>query len=520
MPNYRKQYINIYLWKIVSILLGFASLFVVVPYLSPNKILYGTYSVCTSLTIFFSYADLGFLSSGAKYAAEYYIKGDYKNEVKVMGFTAFLMMIIFLLIDIVFVVLAITPELLIPELQKGTEQYHIAQMLLALLAGGCPLIILQRVLQIVFMIRVEDYKYQRITIIGSLLRILSVLYFFRDGNYRIVEYYTFYQVVNLLVVIACLLSTRKYGYKIKDLISAFRFDRKIFNDEKSLSFASFLFMISMMLYNEFDQIAISNLYGVEAVALYATAFSIMTFTRTYSGLVYAPFTSRYNHFTGLGNYQGLVDFTGKVIVILGPILVLPLLNVGLYAKPFIISWVGTNYADAYSLVFWMVMSYAVNFITQPLSCYMTATEQNKRIVLGAILLPPVYWVGILLLSQICGLKSFAIMKFLAVAVLVPYYWSVVSNNIRNRSLKFINLKKVVFTLLPPIFISIILSLFLLRIAGYDQSKTSLFVNISIIAIGTIVSLLISLICNVQLRQMTYSYMKSIYHSTSVQRKNN
>ena len=74
-------------------------------------------------------------------------------------------------------------------------------------------------------------------------------------------------------------------------------------------------MISMMLYNELDQIAISNMFGVEIVSIYAIAFSIMTYMRTYSGLIYSPFIARFNHFTGLSNYEGLIRFTKKIILI-------------------------------------------------------------------------------------------------------------------------------------------------------------------------------------------------------------
>lgn len=80
--TYRRNYLLIYFWQSLSILLGFLSLFVVVPYLSSDKILFGIYSVCTSLTIFFSYADLGFVSAGVKYAAEYFIQGNKEKEVK------------------------------------------------------------------------------------------------------------------------------------------------------------------------------------------------------------------------------------------------------------------------------------------------------------------------------------------------------------------------------------------------------------------------------------------------------
>ena len=70
--SYTRNYLNIYLFQTLSIVLGFVSLFVVIPYLSGNKEIYGIYSICISVTVFFSYADLCFLSEVTKYAEECY----------------------------------------------------------------------------------------------------------------------------------------------------------------------------------------------------------------------------------------------------------------------------------------------------------------------------------------------------------------------------------------------------------------------------------------------------------------
>ena len=211
--TYRRNYLLIYFWQSLSILLGFLSLFVVVPYLSSDKILFGIYSVCTSLTIFFSYADLGFVSAGVKYAAEYFIQGNKEKEVKMIGFVAFMMMVMFLIVSLIIVVCATYPKLLIPELQVGSTHFFLARWLLVTLALSCPIIIGQRVLNMIFTIRVEDYKFQRVSILGSLLKIFSVFYFFREGAYQLLEYYVFSQVINFLIVIIALLYIRNYGYK-------------------------------------------------------------------------------------------------------------------------------------------------------------------------------------------------------------------------------------------------------------------------------------------------------------------
>lgn len=507
MNNYRSHYFKIYLWKSISILLGLISMFIVIPYLSSCKTLYGIYSVCTSLTIFFSYADLGFLSSGIKYAAEAYIKGDYNNEVRIVGFTAFFMTLIFMLVDLFILFLAFYPQWLIPELVPDTEQYSIAKSLILLLALGCPLIIGQRVLQIIYIIRVEENKFQRILFFASVLRIISVFFFFRNGSYDIVGYYLFYQIVNLFIIIVAFYDIGRYGYKMRDILNSYKFDKQVFDKEKALSISSFIFMLSMIFYNELDQIAISKMYGVEVVSIYAIAFSIMTYMRTYSGLIYSPFTSRYNHFTGLGDYEGLVKFTKNIILVFSPILIIPLINVALYADVLVLSWVGDEYKSSYILIGWMVLSYATNFITTPLSSYMTAMEKNQKIVIGAIALPLIYWGGILIFSKYVGYQSFAIMKFLGPLFLVYYYWSVVIKDIKKLGSGFINFRELFVSVVPSILVSVIFFYLIKPLLSCSYGVQFFAHNLIIVIVGITISLFSALCFNVGLRKTIVNYVK-------------
>lgn len=500
---------RIYLWQSISIVLGFVSLFVVIPYLSSNKTIYGIYSVCTSLTIFFSYADLGFLSSGVKYAAEYYIKKDIVNEIKIVGFTSFIMVIVFLLINCSIIIFGCFPRLIIPEIEIGSEEFQIARSILFLLAVGCPAIIAQRLLNIIYTVRVEDYKFQRLVIIGSVVKILSVLYFFSNGRYRLVEYYAFTQIVNYAVSLIALFQIRNYGYSIKLFISSFRFDKEIFNKVKAITGASFLGVLGTVLYNELDQIAISNLYGVEAVALYAVAFSLMTFIRTFSALVYSPYTSRYNHFIGLADYNGLSEFLGKVIVTMAPVLVLPIVGVALYSSPFVISWVGEEYSGSAFLMSLLVLSYVPNFLTQPSSNYLLSTERAKVLSFVAVLLPIFYWVGIVILSNTLGVKSFALMKFLAPVLIAPITWITVCRDVNERGNKVRGLWPVLKTLVVPILFSVGLYFVVNPIMKYTHSKIALLFNMCIIVITILMSLLVSLFTNRDLRLMVLSYVKDI-----------
>lgn len=490
--NYRQKYLKIYFWQILSVLLGFCSLFIVVPYLSSNKIIFGIYSVCTSLTIFFSYADLGFLAAGTKYAAEYYVQGKRYEEIRIIGFTAFVMVSIFSFLALVIVILGCCPKLLIPELVVGTKMYSISRNLLLILAFSCPIIIGQRILGLIFTIRVEDYKYQRIMILGNITRILSVFVFFGKGRYLIVEYFFFYQIVSLCIVLFGLLYSRKYGYKIRELIHCFKFDKEIFEKMKKLSVTALLLSLSMIVYYELDQIVISHILGVESVALYGAALSVLTLVRTFNSIVYSPYASRYNHFVGLGDYDGLNSFVNKMIIMFAPILTVPIITLSLLAKPFVASWLGSNYVDASLLVTFLVLSFIPNFVRDPLTSYLVAKEDNRILVKFNILMPFLYWLGIILTIRNWGLLSFAFFKFIIPFLPAVGYWIVVKKDFCAIGKKLVSFIKVLKVVVPPLFMVMIISAIVYPHMCFEKNSMSLGYNIFIMSLCVIGGLLVSI----------------------------
>lgn len=492
ITNYRQKYLKIYFWQILSVLLGFCSLFIVVPYLSTNKIIFGIYSVCTSLTIFFSYADLGFLSAGTKYAAEYYVQGKRSEEIRIIGFTAFIMVSIFSILALGIVVLGCCPNLLIPELVAGTEMYYISRALLLILAFSCPVIIGQRILGLIFTIRVEDYKYQRIVIIGNVARILSVFIFFSKGRYMIVEYFFFYQLVNFLIVFIGLLYSRKYGYKVSDLLRAFKYDKEVFDKMKKLSGTSLLTSLCMIVYYELDQIVISHFLGVEYVAVYGAALSVLTLVRTFNSIVYSPYASRYNHFVGFKDYEGLKSFVNKMITMFAPVLTIPIFTLALLAKPFVISWIGPNYVDASLLVTFLVLSFVPNFVKDPLSSYLIAMENNRILVKFNILMPIVYWFGILLTINIWGLLSFALFKFIVPFITTIGYWFVVKKEFNSSGGKLTSFITVLKTIIPSVVILLCISLLVYPHMYFEKYSLALGFNILIMGVCVFCGILVSI----------------------------
>ena len=508
MISYRKKYIKIYFWQALSTLLGFVSLFVVIPYLSSDKILYGIYSICTSLTIFFSYADLGFISAGVKYAAEYYIKGDKNNEMKVIGFTAFIMISVFLVVAITILILAIYPCFLIPDLEVGSENYDIARALLLTLAISCPIIIGQRILGIIFTIRVEDYMYQRMMIIGNIIRILSVLYFFSSGHYRIVEYYIFYQIVNFIIVLCGLIYIRHYGYKMRDFLYTIQFDKVVFNKVKKISGTSLVMTICMILYYELDQIAISYLVGIEALAMYGVALSVLTLIRTYCSIIFSPYTSRHNHYVGLNDVEGLTSFVNKMILLFGVILVIPIATVSVFAEPFVISWVGSQYVDSAILVSFMVLSFIPNYIKDPVVNYFVATERNSILLKYNCLMPIIYWLGVFATINFWGIKAFALFKFVTPVIFTFNYWRLVNVDFKDKGCCFVSFKDAVWPLVYPLFCLGILGYFILPHMFYNHDNLSLLLNIFIMGLCLVVTMVVGVFTN-------RTFKKEIIHYSSI-----
>ena len=80
--SYTKNYFRIYTAQLFAVIFNVLSLVIVIPLFLIIREIYGIYSLCISFTIFLSYADLGFLNAGYKYASEYYAKNDKQKKLK------------------------------------------------------------------------------------------------------------------------------------------------------------------------------------------------------------------------------------------------------------------------------------------------------------------------------------------------------------------------------------------------------------------------------------------------------
>ena len=489
--SYSKNYIKIYFFQILSIVLGFVSLFIVIPYLSSDQTTYGIYSVCISITLFLSYADLGFLGAGMKYAAECYSNDDRQGEMELVGFSHFILLVFVLLISCVFFFLSFYPELLIKDIKAG-EQIHIAHSLLLTLAVFSPAIIVQRAVQMIFSIRLQDYIMQRIYIVGNLVKIISVFYFFGNQKYDIVGYFLFVQIINLICdAIGVLQAKRKFNYNFGFVFRQFRFNATIFNKVKGLAFSSIFVTLSWILYYELDSFAIGRILGAKEVAIYAIGFSMLSFFRSLIGVFFSPFSARFNHYIGEGKQEELKHFYNHILTIALPVIVFPIVAVVIFARPIVISWVGIEYERSVEIVRWLVLCNILAFISYPAGMLMTAYVRLKEIYIISFMMPIIYWGGIIFTIGSIGVESFAIFKLVAFVLSGIMYLWISLKFLEISMMKFLR-RNIVPYLLPLLVMSI--SLFLLKDSFiFGKSKWYLLVNSSIMGGGVLMALSFSVL---------------------------
>ncbi|WP_264531341.1 polysaccharide biosynthesis protein [Flavobacterium sp. N502540] len=503
--SYSKNYLKIYFYQILSIVLGFASLFIVVPFLSSDKITYGIYTVCISISIFLSYADLGFLGAGMKYAAESFSRGDIDEEIEIIGFTHFVLFVFLVLLSSGFLYLSFNPQLLIKDI-KAEDQIDTASNLLLILALFSPTIILQRMMQMIFGIRLQDFILQKINIIGNIIKISSVFYFFGFEKYNIVGYFLFVQVVNLSCSIFAMIKAKKiFNYNFKELFKKLRFNKVIFYKTKHLALSGLIVTISWILYYELDSFAIGKLLGAKEVAIYAIGLTILSFFRSLLGVFFSPFSARFNHFIGTDVQDGLRSFYLHVISISFPVVVLPIIAIVIFSKPFVISWVGLEYQESIQIVQLLIACNILAFISYPAGMLMVAHEKLKEMYIVSFLMPIIYWVGIYFTIDLLGLKSFALFKFFAffISGLVYMWYSLSFLKISMFSF----LKEQIVPYLPSI---LFLSLSLYFFNNYfvtDKDKLNLVINAGIIALVLFISFGIGILTVKTLRNYFYRTLK-------------
>lgn len=298
--SFQKNYLKIYFWRSLSIISGFLSLLIVVPHLSNNSELYGIYSYCISFSLYLTYADIGFLGAGQKYAAEEFARGNRNEEINILGFTGAILLLVILPFSIAMIYFSFHPGILINVLSD--EGQKIAGNIFLIIGVISPFqVIIQRLVQSILIIRIKDYISLRIDIMFNILKILSVFFFFSKDRFMIVKYFLVVTILSLLSsLIILVVIYRSENYDFVKLLKSIRLSKKYYYMTKKLALSSLLVTIGWLIYYELDLIAIGKLFGPHEVAIYAIGFTFLTFLRALWNIVFSPYAQRFNHFAGTG----------------------------------------------------------------------------------------------------------------------------------------------------------------------------------------------------------------------------
>ena len=365
------------------------SYLIVIPRLSAEVNSYGIYSVVISLLIFLQYADLGFLGAGQKYAAESYAKNDRANEIKILGFVHFILIIVVLLYALLLVFVYFNPGSFINAMNAQDET--LAKNLILVFICSSPIIILQRLSSAIFTIRFEDYILQYFEITSSIIKILSTFYFFRNGYYEIINYVIFIQFMNVVSVVCCFIMIKlRYNYDIKKLIYGLRFQKSVYDLTKAMALTSVVSTISYMLYYEFDLIYIGKLYNPEIVALFAIGVTILNFSRSFMNAFFGPFKTKLNHLRGMNDNDGIERYFLLLVDWTFPLSFFPALAIIIMMHSIIISWIGTAYIDSLWINRLLISTMFFSFLATPISYFAIAKEKFRFLLITASCLPLFY----------------------------------------------------------------------------------------------------------------------------------
>jgi O-antigen/teichoic acid export membrane protein len=408
-------------------------MFVVTPYLTGNLNNFGIYTFVISLNLFLSYADFGFLSAGIKYASEAFIRGDRNEEVEILGFVTYILCVVFFLFGLVITLFYFFPHWILSGLDSKNSVELLKDLFLVFILC-LPILVAHRVIQLIFNIRLHDFKYQRIYSILNLFKILSVVFFFANGEYHIVSYYIFSQLLTLICVIfGYYLARNNYNYNFYLFFRSIKFSSHIYKKTKQLAFNSLYVTFSWILYYELDSLIIGKFVGLKEVAIFNISISIMALARSLYGILYNPFTAKFNHYLGKNRFQDLYVIFYKIVVIGTPISIIPTFVLILTMKSFINSWVGgENYSSAILLTSIMFGSYFFSFVSYPTGIAMVSLKKIKSLYLISTLLPIIYWSGIILSFKYIGIVSFSVFKLISF-LLSGIFYIYLSNKYLNVS---------------------------------------------------------------------------------------
>jgi len=510
--NYYKNYIKIYFWKLLSISSGFLSLFIVVPFLSKDQELFGIYSFCIAFIIYLSFADIGFLAAGQKYAAEQFVNGNRNEEMGILGFTASILILMFLPFSITMIYLSFHPNMILNNLTSNSQ--NIASDIFLISGVIIPFqIVLKRLTQSILAIRIKDFISLRIDVVFNMLKIASVLYFFSDDKYLIVEYFLFINLLTIFSSVLIIIFIRKVeNYDFLSLLKCIKLSNKYFLLTKKLALSSLLLTVSWIIFYELDVIAIGKFFGPKEVALYAIGFTFLNFIRSLWAAVFLPFAQRFNHFADSDSNHKIKKLTSNLMYYTLPLCIVVTVVLILATKYIVMFWVGEEYLESVKLMQILILGTGFSFVLQPAMFYFTAKTKYYYLNLLAIAAPITFVIIVLIAVPRIGIVGFAVAKTCSMAMIFLISLFGISKLIdtikilKKWGLQLFGFGFIACYVFPEVFSVVFIDIY--------QSKFNLFLCIILSATLILLSLIAIYGTKKHLRKMAFVFTTMIINKTT------
>jgi len=474
-----------YFWQIFSFLIRIGSLFIITPFISSNKELFGVYTLCISLTMMFNYIDFGFLRSASKFCSEKYSENNFNEEITFLGFGSFMTILFSVIIIALLILFSIDPSLIVKGVSESNNLLEIKKLFL-ILAISSPTYIFHRIIQVVYEIRIKSFLYNRVYIIVNSFNIISAIYFFSGDNYNLIGYFITLQILNFLSLSISIIDIGiRYKYPYLKFISALKFDIKIFNTTKKIALSSFLIITSWIIFMEIDSLYISNKFGAEKLAIFSIALTFFTIIRFVFSTIFAPFTVRFNYHTNDLIYLNI--FIKKTLLILFPVFTIICINFLSISENFILSWVGDGYLESSNISFLFVLSFIFSAISFVASAYLTTVQDLKSLNIISFLQPVVFWVLVLVYSTFfLKLFNFVALKLAIIIFTDLILFLVLVKKVNLNIITF--LKTNLSNLLLPLILIALFNYCFLHLLPFEKSKINLLLVISYFGVTSFIGL--------------------------------
>jgi O-antigen/teichoic acid export membrane protein len=361
------------------------------------------------------YADLGFLGAGQKYAAESYGRNDKEEEIKILSFVHFILLVVVCIYAMSLFCVYLNPHFIFNNLSKTDLQ--LVKNFILIFIYFSPVIVMQRFVSAVFSIRIDDYIQQYVDIVSNLIKIASTFYFFNEITYNIVGYILFIQILNFISsLIGIFIIKIKYQYDFYLVLRSFKFNKKIFDKTKKMALTSIILTLTWISYYELDSIYVSKLYNPKTVALFAIGISMLTFSRSLMNVFFSPFQAKFNHLRGINDEKLLSSYFLRLIIWSFPISIIPTIGIILLMKPLIISWIGFEYLESITISRILILNLVFAFISVPISYLAMAREKLSFLLISSISLPFFYLLIILLFKNQLNYLALPISKVVTILI--------------------------------------------------------------------------------------------------------